>query len=231
MKFLIQKNDNYTVMSNFHLREKGMSLKAKGLLSLMLSLPDEWDYAIEGLTVLTADGKDSIKAAIKELEKFGYLVRKQKKDENGRFAGYDYLVYEKPLTEKPLTEKPLTEKPLTEKPLTEKLLTEKPPQINIDILNKEIVSKYVSNKKEETYCAHARESYDDIMEEGGVEPALKEVLYTFIKHLQANGIVVINDRLWGIILALDRTFDTMEEKIAEIKKAISCGYKRLPCEG
>ena len=216
MKFLIQKNDNYTVMSNFHLREKGMSLKAKGLLSLMRSLPDEWDYAIEGLTVLTADGKDSIKAAIKELEKFGYLVRKQKKDENGRFAGYDYLVYEKPLTEKPLTEKPLTEKP---------------PQINIDILNKEVVSKYVSNKKEETYCAHARESYDDIMEECGVEPALKEVLYTFIKHLQANGIVVINDRLWGIILSLDRTFDTMEEKIAEIKKAISCGYKRLPCEG
>ena len=100
-----------------------------------------------------------------------------------------------------------------------------------NILNKEVVSKYVSNKKEETYCAHARESYDDIMEEGGVEPALKEVLYTFIKHLQANGIVVINDRLWGIILSLDRTFDTMEEKIAEIKKAISCGYKRLPCEG
>ena len=106
-------------------------------------------------------------------------------------------------------------------------MTEKPPQINIDILNKEVVSKYVSNKKEETYCAHARESYDDIMEECGVEPALKEVLYTFIKHLQANGIVVINDRLWGIILALDRTFDTMEEKIAEIKKAISCGYEKI----
>lgn len=111
MVIRINKTKNYTVMSNYHLHEKDMSLKAKGLLSLMLSLPDDWDYSIDGLIKLSKDGKDSVTAAIIELEKFGYLVRTQAKDKSGRFSGYDYDVYENPMTGEPLTENPPTENP------------------------------------------------------------------------------------------------------------------------
>ena len=161
MKYIVHKTSDYTVMSNTHLKEKDMTLSAKGLLSLMLSLPDDWDYSVAGLCALSKDSKDSITSALKELEAFGYLVRTQRKNEHGKFEGYDYDVYEKPLTEKPLTEKPLTEKPLTEKPLTEKPLTEKPltekpltekpltekpPQLNTNISNTNIINN-LNNKK------------------------------------------------------------------------------------
>lgn len=87
---------NYTVMCNYHFREKSMSLKAKGLLSLMLSLPDEWNYTVEGLVELSEDGSKSVRAGLKELEEFGYLQRIKKKSEKGLFSGIDYLCYEIP---------------------------------------------------------------------------------------------------------------------------------------
>ena len=135
-KYRVHKTDNYTVMSNVHFREKDMTLRAKGLLSLMLSLPDDWEYSVDSIVKLSKDGKWSVTAGLHELEEFGYLVRSAVVDQNGKFCGYNYDIYEepqsrqpsteKPLTEKPLTEKPSTEKPLTEKPSTEKPLTEKP---------------------------------------------------------------------------------------------------------
>lgn len=82
-----------------------MSLKAKGLLSLMLSLPDDWDYSISGLATLSKDGKDSIMSALAELEKFGYLTRKRVTDEKGRFAGVEYNIFEVPQTKEPVSEK------------------------------------------------------------------------------------------------------------------------------
>lgn len=114
--FRINKNQNYTIMSNVHLQQAEMSLKAKGILSVMLSLPDDWDYSIAGLVKMSKDGKDSVVSALLELEKLGYLKRTQQFDSKGHFAGYIYDIYEQPFAEKPLTEKPHTENPLTEKP-------------------------------------------------------------------------------------------------------------------
>ena len=114
--FRVNRNKNYTHMANYHFREKEMSLKAKGLLSLMLSLPDEWDYSANGLATLSKDGKDSIKKTLVELEQFGYLKRTRATDSKGRFVGYDYDIFEKPTTGKPVTEKPLAENPSTENP-------------------------------------------------------------------------------------------------------------------
>lgn len=94
--FRISKNKNFTVMSNYHFKEKDMSLKAKGLLSLMLSLPDSWDYSISGLVRLSKDGKDSVMTALAELEKFGYLTRSQKTNEKGQFSGVEYNIFEEP---------------------------------------------------------------------------------------------------------------------------------------
>ena len=113
--FRIKKNKNYTVMSNFHLGDKNLSLKAVGLLSKILSLPDDWDFSHKGLIAICKDGKDSVISALNELKKSGYLEIKQVNGNGGRFET-EYLIYEKPITEKPITEKPITEKPITEKP-------------------------------------------------------------------------------------------------------------------
>ena len=113
-KFKIHKTKDYTTMSNAHFREKEMSLKAKGLLSLMLSLPDEWDYSEVGLSKLSKDGVGSTAKALDELETFGYLRRTQCKETNGKFAGYEYDIFETPQINLPYTENPFTEKPFTE---------------------------------------------------------------------------------------------------------------------
>jgi hypothetical protein len=98
--FRVEKNSNYTVMSNYHLKDRNLSLKAKGLLSVMLSLPEDWDYSIEGLCSITNAGETSINSAIKELEEQGYLTREQTRTTDGHFD-YIYNVYENPTTRDP----------------------------------------------------------------------------------------------------------------------------------
>ena len=137
------KDGNFTVMSNVHLQDTRLSLKAVGLLSKLLSLKDDWEYSVEGLTRICKEGKDAITAALKELEACGYLTRRQTHDAGGKLSGMEYLIYEKPQGEftvdgKPANGEPLTDYPSTEKPSTEKPLTENPPQLNTKILNTKI---------------------------------------------------------------------------------------------
>ena len=129
----VHKTGNYTIMSNYHFKEKEMSLKAKGLLSLMLSLPEDWDYSINGLATLSKDGRDSVNAALKELEKFGYLTRTRLTDEKGKFKGYDYDIYEEPQSVYPNTEKPFTDNPNTGNP--QQLITNKNNSVGINTLS------------------------------------------------------------------------------------------------
>ena len=118
--FRVHKTNNFTVMSNYHFKEKKMSLKAKGLLSLMLSLPDDWNYSVSGLVTLSKDGKDSVMSALSELEKFGYLSRERVVNDKGQFAGVEYNIYEEPKPQKPIAEKQNEEKQNAEKPTAEK---------------------------------------------------------------------------------------------------------------
>ncbi len=97
--FRVNKNVNYTVMSNHHLQDKRLSLKAKGLLSYMLSLPDDWDYSLKGLTTGCRDGIDSVRSAVHELEDGGYLCRSKVRDARGRIIDYNYEVFELPQKE------------------------------------------------------------------------------------------------------------------------------------
>lgn len=109
----INKTKNYTVMSNHHLRDFRLSLKAKGLLSQMLSLPDNWDYSVDGLIRLNRESRNAIQNMLKELESARYLVRTRTQDEKGQF-GYIYDVYENPQEQTPRTENPPTDNPCTE---------------------------------------------------------------------------------------------------------------------
>ena len=99
--FRVNKNVNYTVMSNYHLQDKKLSLKAKGLLSYMLSLPDDWDYSLKGLTVGCKDGLDSVRTAVLELEEHGYVRRQKVRNAKGQIIDYDYQVYESPVEDTP----------------------------------------------------------------------------------------------------------------------------------
>ena len=102
----VEKNKNYTTMSNFHLRDKNLSNKSRGLLSTMLSLPENWDYTTRGLAAICKDGVDGITAQLKELEQRGYLVRHRIRDSNGRITDMEYVIYEEPQPASPDTEKP-----------------------------------------------------------------------------------------------------------------------------
>ena len=95
-KVKVEKNRNFTIMSNYHLRDKNLSNKSRGLLSTMLSLPDDWDYTVEGLASICKDGKGSISTQLNELEKHGYLVRTQTRDARGRIRDTEYTIYELP---------------------------------------------------------------------------------------------------------------------------------------
>ena len=128
-KIRVHKTNNFTVMSNYHFKEKRLSLKAKGLLSLMLSLPDTWNYSVSGLVTLSKDGKDSVMSALAELEKFGYLERERLVNDKGQFSGIEYNIYEQPQPQKPIAEKPITAKENAEKQNAEK-----PPQLNTNQL-------------------------------------------------------------------------------------------------
>lgn len=128
--FRIEKTKNYTVLSNYHFKEKNMSLKAKGLLSLMLSLPDNWNYSIAGLVTLSKDGKDSVMSALSELEKFGYLHREKVVDEKGRFNGVEYTIYEQPREASPIADNQISEKQTSENQNAEN-----PPQLNTELTN------------------------------------------------------------------------------------------------
>ena len=107
--FRVERNRGYTVMSNHHLRNRGLTLKAKGLLSQMLSLPDNWDYTLAGLSRINREKIDAIREAVRELEKAGYIVRSRERDEKGRLRGADYIIYEQP--QPPVLDLPTLENP------------------------------------------------------------------------------------------------------------------------
>ena len=125
--FRIERTRDYTVMSNHHLRDKALSLKSKGLLSMMLSLPEDWNYTTRGLAKICKEGVDAIGGALRELEAAGYIVRHQMRDRQGRISDTEYVIYEQPQPKAPDTASPDTENPHLDSPDTEK-----PAELNIE---------------------------------------------------------------------------------------------------
>ena len=134
--FRVEKNKGYTVMSNHHLRNHTLTLKAKGLLSQMLSLPEDWDYTLQGLAQINKESIDAIREAVRELERAGYIERSRERDERGCLRGTVYTIYEQPHAE-PTPEEPTQEKPTLEKPMLDKPTLENPMQLITKGRNKE----------------------------------------------------------------------------------------------
>ena len=173
--FRVEKTRDYTVMSNHHLRNTDLSLKAKGLLSLMLSLPDNWDYTTKGLAYICKDGIDSINSGVKELEVNGYVIRKRLRNEKGQLTTTEYTIFEQPQTldmtdtppkgENPILDNPILDNQAQEKPILENPILGEPKQaepilgnphqlstnilntnsLNTDLLNMEVSNPYPSN--------------------------------------------------------------------------------------
>ena len=142
--FRVEKNKGYTVMSNHHLRNKELTLKAKGLLSQMLSLPENWDYTLAGLSHINKESIDAIRTAIWELEKTGYIERSQGRDEKGKMTAITYTIYEQP--QNPVLENPTSDKPVLENPTTDNPTSENPMQLNKDIQKTDLSKKEEINK-------------------------------------------------------------------------------------
>ena len=109
--FRVSKNRDFTVIANSIFKDRRLSAKAKGILVEMLSLPENWDYTLKGLTTLFSDGIDSIRQGIKELEENGYIVRERKRDARGRLGGMEYVIYETP--HKAVENSPESAEPIT----------------------------------------------------------------------------------------------------------------------
>ena len=130
--FRVERNKGYTVMSNHHLRNRGLTLKAKGLLSQMLSLPEDWDYTLAGLSFINREKIDAIREAVKELERAGYIVRSRERDEKGRLRGADYVIFEQPQTP-PVSDLPTLENPTQLNKDIQKTNLPKKEKSNIDL--------------------------------------------------------------------------------------------------
>ena len=151
--FRVDKSRDYTVLSNHIFKDRTLSAKAKGLLAEMLSLPENWDYTLKGLTFLFSDGLDSVRQGIKELEKHGYVVRERKRDAKGRLGEMEYVIYETPHNvdssddseNVPVCTSPTEDSPVLDFPMQEEPVQEKPTQLNKNISSKNLSITQESN--------------------------------------------------------------------------------------
>ena len=165
--FRIKKRNDFTIISNTIFKDKTLSARAKGLLAEMLSLPEDWDYTLKGLSSLFSDGIDSIRSGIRELEEHGYVVRQRSRTEDGRLAGIEYIIYETPhivgaftpVQDAPVTESPISEKPSQEKPMQAEPMTYK----ELNTLRTDSSSTYESNPYQ-SIAGHDRMGYDEARE-------------------------------------------------------------------
>ena len=176
--FRVEKTKDFTVMSNHHLRNGKLSLKAKRLLSLMLSLPEDWDYTTKGLACICKDGVDSIGSALKELEQHGYLTRRRIRFENGRLGDIEYMIHEKPVSGEPEGDSPERENPEQVKPIQAKPKQEEPGQVKPAQLNTDPLNTDRLNTHQSIYPAGCRDGMDQME----LAEAYREIIHENIEY-------------------------------------------------
>ena len=176
----VNNTKGFTVMSNYHFQDKEISLKAKGLLGLMLSLPSNWDYSVNGLVAIVKENKAAVQTALKELEEHKYLKRTRVQDETGRFD-YIYDIYEKPYDKLPCTENRCTDIQCTEVQCTEVQCTENQPQINTNKQNTNKQNTKELNTNEYKEKNIKKESVNSVIAEYTENKDLQDALHGFVE--------------------------------------------------
>lgn len=248
--FRVEKTRDYTVMSNHHLRNTELSLKAKGLLSLMLSLPENWDYTTKGLACICKDGIDSINSGVKELEANGYVIRRRLRNEKGQLTTTEYTIFEQPQTldtddtppegENPILDNPILDNPTQEKPILENPTLEKPKQaepilgkphqlstnilntnsLNTDLLNTEVSNPYPSNPNQSSKERKERKRYDEI----GCD-SLAEIKEMVLENIEYKYIKNNHNRE-----RLDEIVDLIVETLCSTKDTINVAGDDYPAQ-
>ena len=228
--FRVEKTQNYTVMSNHHLRNADLTLKAKGLLSQMLSLPDTWDYTLAGLSVINRENVTAIRTAVQELEAAVYIVRRQTRDEKGKMAANEYIIYEQPQTTPPSLDYPLSEKPTTGKPTTDKPLSEKPTQLNKEVAKKDLINTDLSSTYQSIYPATPEQDAQPQPPDGGIDRidtrSATEIYRDIIKDNIEYGALCMSydpERVTEIL-------ELIHETVCSSRKTIRIGGEDFPAE-
>ena len=203
----VNKTKDYTVMANYHFRDKNLSLKAKGLLSMMLSLPDGWGYSIEGLVKLSSDGRASVMAALNELEKFNYLKRSRSRDLSGKLGEAVYDIFEKPKSDFPTLEKPTWENRTL---------------LNTNKLNTKVLN--TNNKKVSKAQSKPVENFDSIIQKSTESTELREALVEFVKFRKLIKKPMTNKALELIIAKLNKLGQSDRERVAILNQSIERGW-------
>lgn len=236
--FRVEKTRDYTVMANHHLRNTELSLKAKGLLSLMLSLPENWDYTTKGLSCICKDGIDSINGTIKALEEQGYVIRRRLRNEKGQLTTTEYTILEQPQSldisqsppkwENPILDNPTLEKPILEIPKQGEPILDNPRQLNtylqtIDKSKKDLSITEPSNLYQSNPYASEKKGYDGIGYDDYEE--IKEMVYENIeyKHLKQHGGIGMRERL-------DEVADIIIETLCSTKDTINIAGEDYPAK-
>ena len=212
--FRVEKTSSYTVMSNHHLRNPDLTLKAKGLLSLMLSLPENWDYTLKGLSCICRENVDAIRTAVWELEKAGYITRRQGRDEKGKMTAIEYTIYEFPQPPKPKI--PVSENPISDNPTTEIPVSENPTQLNKDRSTKDLLNTDVSS----TYSI-------PFQKEAAAPPERKGNGYTNMDAVRAYE-EIIKDNIEYPYLIQDKSVDKgMLDEIVSLMLETVCTRRKM----
>ena len=205
--FRINKTRDYTVMSNHHLRNTSLSLKAKGLLSLMLSLPDNWDYTTKGLASICKDGIDSICSAVKELEQHGYIVRERVRNDKGQLTTIEYTILEQPETALPEQEKPKRECPEQENPA----------QLNTNISNKKLSNTNTST----TYPIKSYQKEEPAVKKRGKDKMGYDEMNAYREIIKENiEYDILSVKLKPEISMLDEIVDLLTETVCTKKDSL-----------
>lgn len=220
--FRINKTRDYTVMSNHHLRNTSLSLKAKGLLSLMLSLPDNWDYTTKGLASICKDGIDSICSAVKELEQHGYIVRERVRNDKGQLTTIEYTILEQPETALPEQEKPKRENPVLDNPVLGNPEQGCPEQENPAQLNTNISNKDLSNTNTSTtYPIKSYQKEDRATQKRGRDKMGYDEMDAYREIIKENiEYDILTVKLKQDIAMLDEIVDLLTETVCTNKDSV-----------
>ena len=220
--FRINKTRDYTVMSNHHLRNTSLSLKAKGLLSLMLSLPDNWDYTTKGLASICKDGIDSICSAVKELEQHGYIVRERVRNDKGQLTTIEYTILEQPETalpeqEKPKRENPVLDNPVLGNPEQDCPEQENPAQLNTNISN----TKKSSTNTSTTYPIKSYQKEEPNVKKRGKDKMGYDEMNAYREIIKENiEYDILAVKLKPEISMLDEIVDLLTETVCTSKDSL-----------